>query len=441
MTLPPGSKIPPIMQALEFSIRPYTYLHYSARFYGDPFTMRIIGNRNYVMISAPAAVREVFGGFNGSEHLSVGNDELRPALGDNSLLLLNGAQHRRHRKILLAPFTASSVTHYRGLIVDVTERLSGQWGTDVSIFEAMRDIALEIILSVVLGLKPGAHLEEFKTRVSNFINAVSGPVAYIPFLQKDFGARSPGGRVFRAKNILQQMIKAEIETQRAAAANGGENADGVLAYLLTATDEGGQTLSSEEIHDELITLILAGHDPTTAALAWAMHWIHADPAIEQKLRAELSRSGEREAEHGEYLEAVCLETLRICPMFPMVERRMSVPVEIMGHVIEPGARISPCVYLTHHQPDLFPESERFRPERFLERRFAPHEYYPFGGGTRRCIGASFALYQMKIILASLLGRFKFEPLKKEKVRPVLRGASISPSGQLRMRVTPLRPAG
>jgi cytochrome P450 family 110 len=435
MTLPRGLKIPAMLQALEFSIRPYGLLRRAARLHGDPFTMRIIGKRNYVMLSAPSAVREVFGGFNGSEHLRIGNDELRPGLGDHSLLLLDGAEHKRHRKILQPPFSAASVYHYGSLIESITERLSGTWGPVVPVYESMREIALEIILSVVLGLKPGARMEEFKTRVEKFIDAVSGPVAYIPFLQKDLGAWSPGGRFFRAKKSLDALVNEEIAARRAGS---GADAEGVLFFLLTAADEEGRTFSDEEIHGELLTLILAGHDPTTAALAWAMHWVHADASVEERLRAELSAT--RDPDECEYLEAVCNETLRICPMFPMVERKMMVSVDVAGHEIEPGARIAPCVYLTHHRPELFDEPERFKPERFLGRRFSASEFYPFGGGARRCIGASFALYQLKVILASVLRRFKFEPLERRRVRPVLRGASIAPSGRLKMRATPIPPA-
>jgi cytochrome P450 len=434
MTLPPGPKTPVLVQTLQFSMRTYAFLRRCAGEYGDPFTMRLIGNRIYVLISEPSVVREVFAGFNEQAQIEVGNDELRPALGNNSLLLLNGSRHYQHRRILLASFSAASLSLYDCLIRGATERVLRKRGALIPMFDALREVALEAILLVVLGPRPGDRIEELKASITGFVNCVSGPLAYLTFLQRDFGPWSPGGRVFRAKRRVDQMLEEEIEAHRKPMA--GQDG-GVLSYMLNATDEAGQRFSDEEIHDELITLILAGHDPTTSALAWAMYWIHTDRSVEETLRDEFGRTAEDDPKSWLYLEAVFNETLRICPMFPMVERKLREPVEIMGHVIDPGVRISPCMYLTHHRPELYPEPECFRPERFLKRRFAPHEFYPFGGGGRRCIGASFALHQMKITLATMLRQWRFEPVRWGQVRPILRGASIAPSGELMMRASPL----
>jgi cytochrome P450 family 110 len=433
MALPPGPKIPAVVQTLELSVRPFTLLRRCAEHFGDPFTIKIVGNRIYVIVSDPATIREIFAGLNGIDPIGIGNDELRPALGDHSLLLLDGAEHKRHRKVLAPPFSSNSVPAYRDLIHRITERLSSGWqqGATIPIYDAMQEIALEVILSIVFGTNMGSRLEEFKTGVSNFMHCVSGPVGYFPALQKDLGPWSPGGKVLRTKRELDKLIFDEI-TRRRQAQNGKGN--GVISALLNAGEVGEEPFSDQEIHDELITLILAGHDPTTAALAWAMYWIHQDLSIARKLREEMSETAPDRPEDWAYLDAIVNETLRIHPMFPTVERKMRVPVKIMGYVIDPGVRITPCVYLMHHRPELFPEPERFRPERFLERRYAPYEFFPFGGGSRRCIGAHFAHYQMKVILSSLLRRYSFEALNEGKVRAVLRGASIGPSGPVRMRV-------
>ena len=432
MALPPGPKIPPVVQTLELSVRPFTLLRRCADHYGDPFTIKIVGNRIYVIVSDPPTVREIFAGLNGIDPIGIGNDELRPALGDHSLLLLDGAEHKRHRKVMAPPFSTTSVPAYGAMIRSIAERLSSGWekGATIPMYAAMQDIALEVILTVVFGSKLGSRMDEFKAGVTNFMQCVSGPVGYFPALQKDLGPWSPGGRVLRTKGKLDKLIFDEI-TRRRRAENEG---DGVMRALLNTGAVGEEPFTDQEIHDELITLILAGHDPTTAALAWAMYWIHQDKLIAEKLREELSTTAPDRPDDWPYLNAIVNETLRINPMFPTVERKMSVPVEILGYVIDPGVRITPCVYLTHHRPELFPEPDRFRPERFLERRFASHEFYPFGGGSRRCIGAHFAHYQMKIILSSVLRRYTFEALNDGKVRAVLRGASIGPSGQVRMRI-------
>lgn len=433
MALPPGPKIPAALQTLELSVRPFALLRRCAENFGDPFTIKIVGNRTYVVISEPSMVREIFAGLNATDQMRIGNDELRPAVGDNSLLLLDGAEHKRHRKILAPPFSTNSVPAYGALIRNITERLTDKWekGATISIYSAMQEVALEVILSVVFGANLGSRLDVFKACITNFMKTVSGPVGYFPALQKDLGPWSPGGKVLRAKRELDALLFEEIARRRAAPNDQG---NGVMGSMLHVNGSGEEPFSDQEIHDELITLILAGHDPTTAALAWAMHWVHQDASVAEKLREEMAGTDADRPEDWHYLDAVINETLRIYPMFPTVERKMRVPVEIMGYVITPGVRITPCVYLTHHRPELFPEPERFRPERFLERRYASNEFFPFGGGSRRCIGAHFAHYQMKVILSSVLRRYTFEAVREGKVKAVLRGASIGPSGQVRMRI-------
>jgi cytochrome P450 len=231
---------------------------------------------------------------------------------------------------------------------------------------------------------------------------------------------------------LRRVTKDTLAHRR----KGPPGSDDVLALLLAATDEVGHPRSDEEICDEILTLVVTGHETTATALAWALYWIATHGEVERRLRTELCAvAGVAEANSVtglEYLDAVCKEVLRICPIVPSVFRQVVRPFRVAGYEFEPGVVLSPSIFLTHHRSDIYPESSRFDPERFLRRTYSPYQYLPFGGGARRCLGMHLAIYEMKVILAALLGCHAIELASGQDIVPVRRLVAIAPSGGPRM---------
>jgi cytochrome P450 len=436
MRLPPGPRIiPSAIQTLAWCFWPYELLSFCDRKYGDVFTVKLVGDRTYVVFSHPDPIRDTFAGLGSPDALGIGNEELRPMLGDNSLFLLDGDRHRQHRQHISPTFRPKSLPCFgalnAGIVAAAVQGLKP--GDTVPVMPLARGIGVSFIVSVVFGLRTGPRFEAMREAVHHLITIVNGPLVYFALLQHDLGKWSPGGRVWRARAALLNIIDKEIAERRREPL---EDAN-LLDALVVAEDDKGHPLSNDEIRDELLTVLLAGHDPTTAAAAWALYWIHKDASILERLRAEVeSSSPEPESTVAlPYLDAVCQETLRLYPIVPAVERIARVPVHILGYDLPVGVHLTPCIYLTHHRPDIYPQPQRFRPERFLERTYTPYEYLPFGGGTRRCIGAHFAPYQIKLVLASLMRSFRFELVDNGTIRPIQKGATIAPSAKLALHIT------
>ncbi|HEY9846759.1 MAG TPA: cytochrome P450, partial [Candidatus Caenarcaniphilales bacterium] len=255
-----------------------------------------------------------------------------------------------------------------------------------------------------------------------------------------WGPLSPWGRFLRLKQQIDQLLIAEIQSRRKQA---DPNRDDILSLLLAARDEAGEAMTDEELRDELLTLLFAGHETTASALAWALYWIDHLPEVQSKLLQELNTlppdSDPSATARLPYLTAVCQETLRIYPIaintFPRVTKSS---IEIMGYQFEPGTILLPSIYLTHQREDIYPQPKQFKPERFLEKQFSAYEYLPFGGGNRRCIGLAFAQFEMKLVLATILSRYELKLASNRPVKPTRRGLTVAPPGNMRMVVTQKR---
>jgi unspecific monooxygenase len=271
------------------------------------------------------------------------------------------------------------------------------------------------------------------------LDALSSPAAAIllllPFLRKDLGPWSPWGYFQNLKKELSELLYAEIRERRQQ--NDPSRTD-ILTLLLSASDEAGVGMTDDELYDELLTLLVAGHETTATAMTWALYWVHHQPDVRNKLLSEFDPLGDSPdpmtISRLPYLSAVCSETLRIYPVlllnFLHVVRE---PVELMGYQLEPDTKVVACIYLTHHRRDLYPEPDRFKPERFLDQQFSPYEYLPFGGGSRRCIGAALAQLQMKLVLATILSRYQLALSESRPVRPQNRlNFLIGPQGGVKM---------
>ena len=428
INFPPGPRLPSAVQTIAWCSQPYKLLKLCQRRYGDIFSIRLVGNRIHVVVSEPELIGRIFGGLGATMPLGPGNDELRPLLGNSSLFVLEGQQHREHRKIIGGIFRRGALSEHVGLIWQAVEKLELPDSTgSVRILPALRRIGIAIITGLVFGLSEGPRFGRLTGSIDELIQLVNGPLMYFVLLQKDLGGWSPGGRIWAAKRALLELIRSEVQHRRS---NGFLDTPNLLDSLLRAG------LPDEALADEVLTVLLAGHDPTTAATAWALYWIHRDARVTKRLLEELGAVNGNPARVLEctYLDAVCQETLRLCPIVPAIERVIREPITIAGYTLPPGIRLTPCIYLAHQRPDVYPDPEVFSPERFFNNRFSPETLLPFGGGMRRCIGSEFAPYQMKLVLASLLSRFAFKLDRGKPVSPVLRGATIMPSASLAFEV-------
>ncbi|NEP10777.1 MAG: cytochrome P450 [Symploca sp. SIO2C1] len=263
---------------------------------------------------------------------------------------------------------------------------------------------------------------------------VISSLLYFPFLRKDLGAWSPWGYFRCLQQQIDQLLYAEISDRRTQYDPGLTD---ILTLLLSARDEDGKGMNDQQLHDELITLLLAGHETTATAISWALYWVHKHPEVAEKLLKELDTLGDAPEAMSifklPYLTAVCNESLRICPVAILtVPREVKEPVELMDYSLEPGTRIYGCIYLTHHRKDLYPEPNKFKPERFLERQYTPYEFFAFGGGSRRCIGEALALFEMKLVLATILYNYQLALADNQSVKPKRRGVTIAPAGGVKM---------
>lgn len=335
---------------------------------------------------------------------------------------------------------------YGQLICDITEQVMNCWkvGEPFALRPSMQEISLRVILSTVFGLHEGERFDQIRKLLTSLLDTVSSPLSstllFFPSLQKDWGPLSPWGRFLRLHQQIDQLLYAEIQERREQV---DPNRDDILSLLLGARDKVGQPMTDEELRDELMTLLFAGHETTASALAWALYWIDHLPEVQDKLLHELdtlaNSADPSTIARLPYLSAVCSETLRIYPIaLSSFGRILKSPMEIMGYQFEPGTMLVPSIYLTHHLEDIYPEPKRFKPDRFLERQFSPYEYLPFGGGNRRCIGLAFAQFEMKLVLATILSRCELKLVGLRPVKPTRRGLTLAPPGSMRMVVTQRR---
>lgn len=434
-------------RTIQWIFRPMELLETYAQRYGDPFR---IGGDNMplgIYFSHPEAIQRIFTADPDLFECGSGNKAFLPLVGDNSLLLLDGVRHQRQRRLLTPPFHGERMRAYGKLMCEIAEQVVSRWqvGEPFRVRPSMQEISLRVILSAVFGLHEGERFEELRQLLSSMLDSISSPVTssflFFRSLQKDLGAWSPWGRFLRQKQRIKELLDAEIQSRRNAEFE--RSHEDILSLMLCTRDETGQPMTDAEIHDELITLLFAGHETTASALAWALYWINSLPEVHDKLLKELStlapNSDPSEIAQLPYLTAVCQETLRIYPIaLTPFTRILKAPFEVIDYNFEPGTALVPVTYLTHRREDIYPEPKRFKPERFLERQFSPYEYLPFGGGNRRCIGQAFALFEMKLVLATIVSRLQLSLVDRRSIEPVRRGVTVAPPSNMRLVVTQLR---
>ncbi|ERN41048.1 cytochrome P450 [Rubidibacter lacunae KORDI 51-2] len=438
--LPPGPRTPRPVQQLQWIADPFGYLDRAAARFGHCFSTKIAagGNVPFVMCSDPSAIQEIFA--LGPDRSLSGriNAFLSDFFGDNSILLLDGAPHKRARKLLMPPFHGERMRAYGNLICQIARDVYSQLnaGDRVIARQLMQTITLRVIIRAVFGLSD----ERAETELLQWLDINRSPagaaIVFLRFLRQDLGAWSPWGQFVRRRERTRSMLQVEIDARRQ---HGDFSGDDILTMLLQARDEEGMPLDDVEIVDELLTLLVAGHETTATALAWACYWVHRDPSVRTQLLDELKALGPdpdpSAIARAPYLSAVCNEALRIYPVVPIAVPRILTQAATIGDREYPnGSILVPCIYLAHRNPDLYPDPERFCPERFLDRQYGPGEFLPFGGGSRRCIGYALALTEMKLVLAMLMLHVNFELAEPEPVLPSRRGVTLAPATGVRMTV-------
>jgi cytochrome P450 len=365
------------------------------RRYGDMFTLRL-GPSRVVMIADPAAVKQVFQGPPDLLHMGDINGLFRPILGSHGLLLLDGPEHMRQRKLMLPPFHGRHMRQYGELMEEIAERAVTSWPLQepFELLPRMQSITVDVILRAVFGTQEGVTDDRLRELVVELLHRCQSYSTMLPQLRVSLAGRSPWARLMRCVAQVDEVLYAEIARRRAAGAVG----DDVLSLLLQAHDEDGAPLTDRELRDELLTLLVAGHETTASALAFAFERLLRHPDKLERLVEELSWDEET------YLDAVIKETLRLRPVLPIVARKLKGPFEVGGYQLDRGTVLMPSIWLVHRNRGLYPDAEAFRPERFVGAQPDTYGWIPFGGGVRRCLGASFAQFEMRVVLKAVLAR-------------------------------------
>jgi cytochrome P450 len=430
--LPPGPRST-LWNTLRYLRDPYAFFAAQARIHGDPYTLRTLAGP-LVVTGDPELARVVFS----AEPMSVAPfavGTLAPFLGPRSLILTAGERHKRDRKLLTPPLHGARMRAYGRMIVESTRSETAAWraGETAPVQRTTAAVSLDVIVRAVFGIEDPDARDRWSDAIRRDIGSASPAIIFLGALRRDFFGFGPWARFQRERKQLTGLILEEIAGRRAR----GTTGEDILSLMMAARYDDGSAMTDDEIHDQLLTLLAAGHETTATALAWALYWVHRDPRLLRDVRAELDAAG-RDAEPDavaafELLDGTCSETLRLHPIVPDVARRLRAPMTLGKWTIPAGAGVAVVTSLLHADPKLYPDPDTFDPRRFQRAKPSPFAYTPFGGGSRRCLGAAFALYEMKLVLATVLRDWDLELVDRD-VKPGRQNITIGPRGGVRMRV-------
>ena len=418
--LPPEPRMGRVLQTAIWSRRAQWLLEQSRARLGPMFTLRIAYEGEWVILSDPELVKQVFTGDPRVFHAGEGNQILRPILGENSVLVLDEKKHITQRKLLLPPFHGERMQAYGEKMAEIAAREIESWPTGVpyKLRPRMQAITLEIILETVFGVHGGERMEPLRDALRDFLDLTTSPLALLPALAVGPDRLNSIPAFRRRIGRVDALIGREIAERRVA--EDLAERDDILSMLVAARHEDGSPMSDAEIRDELLTLLVAGHETTATALSWAMERLVRHPEKLERLRDEV------EAGEEAYLTATIQETLRLRPVIVLVIRKLTEPVELGGYELPAGASVNPCIHLIHRDPQIYPEPDRFLPERFLDEPPGTYTWIPFGGGVRRCLGAAFAQFEMQVVLRELVRRRAIAPANPASERPFRRAITETP---------------
>ena len=419
--LPPGPKAPVAVQTYEWVARPTALLRRCQARYGEPFTLRTAwADAPVVLVSDPAEVRRVFTADPEVVRAGASSTFLEPFAGSHSILVLDGAEHLRQRRLMLPPFHGERTHAHRALVGEIASAEVARWapGRALRTHPRMQSVTLEVMMRAVFGLRAGAELDHVRAAIRRALDMTTSVprLVAMSLAQRDLGARSPWGAFRRAVDEVDVLLDEVIARARLRPDEGS-----ILSMLLAARHEDGSPPADEELRDQLVTLLAAGHETTAGSLAWALERLARHPAILARLRDELAAG-----EDG-YLDAVVKEVLRTRPVLSIASRKLAAPFALGGWELPAGVHVAPCIYLTHRRPELYPEPLAFRPERFEEAAPDPYAWIPFGGGIRRCLGAAFATMEMKEVLRVVVARVDLRPARPGSERMRRRTVTLTPA--------------
>ena len=426
--LPPGPRLPRLLQTAGFVLGGPRFLEACRRRHGNVVTFSTVFDSSFVMVFDPTLTKEVFQGSNTQLHAGEANALLGPVLGERSVLLLDEAEHLRHRRLMLPPFHGRRLQAYEQVIRDTTDAEIDAWpvGEQFALLGTMQSLTLRVILRAVFGYETGPAEAELRRRLRAMVEPLARPRRLLLLSAIRSRDRSAVLRFEAQRRAVDEILYAEIARRREEP--GLEQRDDVFSALLLAKDEEGARLSDSEVRDELVTLLLAGHETTATGLAWTFDLLLHNPAVLYRTREAV------DAGDDDYLDAVVKESLRIRPVIPGVGRVVRGEAFRLGrYEIPPGVEINPSIRTIHRRPDLYPDPRSFRPERFLGPD-APDTYtwIPFGGGTRRCLGASFALMEMRIVVRRVLERVRLRPVDPAPEKIQFRAITLAPRNGVRV---------
>jgi cytochrome P450 len=435
VTLPPEPKSSPLVQTLRWGFRPLPFMQECREKFGDSFSVKFLGfERPMVMISDPEAIKALY--TERENGLPPGrNIVLEPIMGSRSVLLLEGSDHLARRKLILPAFHGERMRSYEPVVEEIVGAEIDSWpiGEEFPIHSRMQAVTLEVILRVVFGVSDGPRLERLRGMLGKVLMETASPTTQlIGLATRRFGGRGPWAKFEGQLKAVDELLYAEIGERRSDP--GIEDRDDILSALMLARFEDGEAMSDTELRDQLMTLLLAGHETTATALAWTFDLLLRHPAPLQRLRDSLEQG------EDDYLRATIAESLRLRPVIPLAGRRLAKELSVDGLTLPAGTDVTPAIWLTHTRADVYPEPFAFRPERFLDQAPDTYAWIPYGGGIRRCLGASFAEFEMRIMLREVLTRCDLHKASPEPERVGRRNITLSPRDGTPVVVTARRPA-
>src|SRR5436190_10827006 len=409
--LPPGPAAPSVVQVARWIARPTDFMNKSRREYGDVFTVRFASVGRVIFVSDPALIKQIFTAPPDPRRAAEANCPLIPVRAERGTLLLDGREHLARRRVILPPFHGERLERYREMFAQVAAEHVERWPRDeaFALLPKMQAITLELIMKVVFGEdEDPARLERLATQMMSLIAASQSRLAQLPLPRRgDFGRYSPMGMFMRVRERVDAVLYEEIRRRRE---EGGLAERHDVFSMLLQTD-----MTDEELRDELMTLLLAGHETTTTSLAWAFERLLRHPGMYERLRSD-----------DRWAEAVVSETLRLRPPIPIVGRAVKSDFQLDGYTIPAGEMLAPCIWLTHRRAEVYPDPYEFRPERFLEKGPETYSWLPFGGGTRRCAGAAFAQLEMNVVMKTIGELVDLEPADPAPERVGRRAIVLAP---------------
>jgi cytochrome P450 len=430
--LPPAPPLTALAQTVRFGVRPLGFSFKSRNALGEVFRIRLVSREESIVVTShPDHVKALFTAKRDDAPSLTGESPLRPVVGPNSVLTSVGDRHLRQRKLLLPPFHGDAVKAYVDVITEAAVREVERWrvGEPFALAPRMQAVTLDVIMAGVFGIEgrpaPGSPEARLRTGIRRLLGISTNP-AWLLVELHNIGRDEPRGVMRLTLSYLDRLIYDAIDHRRSM----GTEGDDVLALLLAARDEDGNALSDRELRDELLTLVLAGHETTANSLAWTFERLVRSPEPYARLR-EAVRSGDDEG----YVDATVYEGMRVRPVIPMVARRVMVPWRLGDYRVPPGTPVAASIVLVHHREDVYPDPFAFRPERFLGRQPGTYTWIPFGGGIRRCLGASLAMIEQQIVLRTIAERVDLAATDPEAEHARQRNVTMIPEHGARVVVT------